>query len=143
MPHLRATARSGVDRELHTHLAKAIKELRMACDVCARFSKDAKHQAMEIRHMASESRNIRLPPEMNDNVLRHQASKADRVARDIRQALLIIERVGHLTPPFDVMDPDLISDAMRSIQAAARKTSFDRRGSANRLHDYSELEGVE
>jgi len=138
MPRLRAAIQFEVDRELHGHLTKAIRELRMACDLCVRFSKDANRQATEIRRLASEDRKVRLPPELNDNLLRHQANLADRAARDIRQSLMILDRIGHLTPSIDVRDPDLVSEAMRSIQARPRKEESPKQDTSE--YEYYELE---
>lgn len=141
MPRLRAAMQSEVDRELHGHLAKAIRELRMACDLCVRFSKDANRQAAEIRRLASEARKVQLPPELNDNLLRHQANLADRAARDLRQTLMILGRIGHLAPSVDVRDPDLVSEVMRSIQARIRKEESPKQGpSEDRYYELEEDE---
>lgn len=83
-------AKTAEDRVLHTHLAKANRELGLAVEVCQHFSRSSQDR------YGTESR------------------RARRYALVLRQALALINGLGHLTPMFDVTDPDMMSEDQRA-----------------------------
>ena len=79
------TATSQVDRDLHTRLARAQRELEAARDICIRVARDRNLSAVQ-RARATEAR--------------HKAASA----------LALVDSIGHLSGRTDREDPDLMPE---------------------------------
>jgi hypothetical protein len=101
-------AKTPEDKELQGHLAKAIRELELAHDVCFKFSKTAQEK-------------VRRNPAAIDNTLRYEIRKAEETTRTLRGMIVSVERIGHLSPNFDLTDPDFIPESQKYAIAAEKR----------------------
>jgi len=100
-------AKTAEEQALHRHLARAAKELAGAAGACQRFAR-----AAETRYASGKPRN--RVEGLFESRMGPERLRARQIERTIRQAMSLLNGIGHLSPRWDMADPDLISDAERA-----------------------------
>jgi len=119
-------ARSNIDQIVHTHVARAIRELLLARDACFGFSRRVNRQVQELRQASEDplvgSRQLEdMLQGMNEGNLHRAARKSDDTFQLLRQTIALLERVEKVSPDFDLRDPDTVRDAARSLRAGRER----------------------